>query len=513
MDRSRAEEGIVYLVGAGPGDPGLLTLRGAACLGEADTAVYDYLVNPRILNHLREDCERVYVGKKAGEHSLSQDKINTLLIEKCREGRCVVRLKGGDPFVFGRGGEEALALAKAGCRLEIVPGVTSGIAAPAYAGIPVTHRDRASIVTFVTGHEDPEKAASTIDWETLARVGGTLVFYMGVRNLDTIASSLIGHGLDRRTPAALVRWGTCPTQETLTGTLEDIAAQANASDFKPPAVLVVGDVVALRREIAWFETRPLFGQRILVTRARAQASEFVRRLDALGADVVEFPVMRIAPPEDAEPLRRAAREANGYDWIVFTSVNAVEAFFDAMRAEGLDARSLGGVRICAIGPATAARLEDFGLSADLIPDDYIAEAVAESLIATGEIRGTRILLPRSALGRPHLPETLREHGAQVDEVETYRTLRETPDNADAVRRDLEDGAIRVVTFASSSAVRYFVESLGDDVLRRIPRSARLASIGPETTKTLRSLTDRPIDEARQHTIEGMIQLLIEVLSK
>jgi uroporphyrinogen III methyltransferase/synthase len=505
--------GRVWLVGAGPGDPGLITVRGAECLRQAEVVIYDYLANPRLLELVPPECEKIYVGKKAGAHTLQQDEIDALLVAKCREGKRVVRLKGGDPFVFGRGGEEALALAEAGCAFGVVPGITAGIAAPAYAGIPVTHRGIAATVTFVTGHEDPTKEDSDIDWESLARVGGTLAFYMGVSNLRPITTQLIRHGRPPSTPVALIQWGTWPAQRTLTGTLESIARLAEQENFKPPAVTLVGEVVSLRERLGWFESRPLFGRKIVVTRSRAQAGELSVRLEELGAAVVEFPVIRIVAPDDPAPFERAVAGVASYAWVIFTSVNAVDVFLMRLHAMGRDARAFGPARICAVGPATAARLATFGLRADLMPPKYVAESIVESLRVLGELRGQRFLLPRTDIGRDLLPDALRNLGAIVDDVTAYRTVLESPPGAGDLLKDLQKGRIAAVTFTSSSTVRNFVQIVGASEFRQIAQCVLLASIGPETTKTLAEFTERSIVQSEEYTIEGLVRLLTEELGR
>jgi uroporphyrinogen III methyltransferase / synthase len=510
---SEAPKGVVFLVGAGPGDPGLITVRGRECVQWAQVLVYDYLANPRLVNLAPTACERIYVGKKAGAHTLKQEEINALLVAKCREGKRVVRLKGGDPFVFGRGGEEALALREAGCAFEVVPGVTAGVAATAYAGIPVTHRGLASAVTFITGHEDPDKEESAVDWESLGRSTGTLVFYMGVSNLRGIAARLIEAGRRADTPVALIQWGTWPAQRTLTGTLGDVAEKAEAAGFKPPAVTVVGDMVSLREQLSWFEERPLFGRRIVVTRSRAQASDLSRRLEALGAEVIEFPVIRIEPPEDRAPLEAAVGRVAEYQWIVFTSVNGADAFFAVLRAQGKDARALCGARVCAIGPATAARVAEHGLIVDLVPPEYVAESVAESFARVGGVSGARFLLPRAADARSFLREALEGMGAIVNEVVAYRTVLEAPQNVEDLQKQLLDGAVDAVTFTSSSTVRNFAQLVGEDCLRKAGEKVLFASIGPETTKTLREYTDARIGQAAEYTMSGLVALLTSELMK
>jgi len=499
-------DGIVYLVGAGPGDPGLLTLRGRAVLAQADAVVYDALLSPRLLGHAPAEAERIYVGKRSDRHTLPQDEINALLVERARAGQTVVRLKGGDPFVFGRGGEEALALADAGVPFEVVPGVTAGVAALAYAGIPATHRDRASALGMITGHAASDKTADPLDWEALARWPGTLVFYMGVKNLPHIFRSLARAGMDAATPAAAVRWGTTPQQTTVTGTLATLPDRAAEAGLEPPAVIVVGDVVGLRERLAWFETLPLLGRRILVTRARAQASRLVEQLDALGAETVEAPAILIEPPEDSGPLLAAAREAGGFDWIVFTSVNGVDAFFDALAETGGDARALAGVRLAAIGPATAERLGGHGLRADLQPATYTGAAVAEALAEAADLDGAAILLPRADIAPPDLADALTAGGARVTEVTAYRTAAD-PAGAEAAAEALQAGRADWITFTSSSTVRNLVDAVGTDAVR--DSGANLASIGPTTSAALREVGLAPTVEATEHTIPGLVAAILE----
>lgn len=498
--------GKVYLIGAGPGDPKLLTLRGAELLAAAEFVVYDALVHPAILEHAPASAERQFVGKRGGEPSVSQDAITGLLVELAGRFDVVVRLKGGDPFVFGRGGEEAEALAAAGIAFEVVPGVTAGVAAPAYAGIPVTHRGLASSVTFVTGHEDPTKERSDLDWTHLAQVGGTIVFYMGVRRMAENLGRLMSAGLPADTPAALIEWGTYPRQRTLTATVATLAGEAERAGFGAPALVVVGDVISLRDRLAWIETRPLFGTRVLVTRARAQASGFASRLEALGAEVIQFPTIRITAPTDPEPLRSAVARVEEYDWVVFTSVNGVERFWTAMRQAGRDARSLGGVHVCAIGPATAAALEMEGVRADVVPDEFVSEAVVEALAAEVELAGARILLPRAEVAREALPVLLRERGAAVDEVAAYRTVPDSREAAELSAR-LTAGEIDVLTFTSSSTVKNFVDAVGTAI-----GSARVASIGPITSATARELGLEVAIEAKEYTITGLVDALQALVS-
>jgi len=393
---------IVYLIGAGPGDPGLLTLKGQSCIARSDVVIYDYLAAPELLAHAGDDAELIYVGKKGGDHTLPQAGINDLIVAKARQGRIVARLKGGDPFIFGRGGEEVERLIEEGIDFEVVPGVTSAVAAPAYAGIPLTHRQFTSSVTFVTGHEDPTKETSSINWKALAQGGGTLVFFMGVKNLTYIAERLLHYGMSPETPAALVRWGTTPRQQTVTGALATIADIAAAAGMAPPALIVIGEVVRLREKMKWFETRPLFGKSIVVTRARAQASDLVSRLAELGAVCHEVPAIRIMPEEDYGPMDRAISEINTYDWLIFTSVNGVDFFFNRLFHAGLDARALGRIRTAVIGPATAERLLGFGIKTDILPDSFRAESVIDAF-KKEPVAGKRMLLPRAKEARPILP--------------------------------------------------------------------------------------------------------------
>ncbi|HUU92505.1 MAG TPA: uroporphyrinogen-III C-methyltransferase [Phycisphaerae bacterium] len=498
-------QGRVYLVGAGPGDPGLMTLRGREVLATADVVVYDALISERLLDYAPAAAERIYVGKRASRHTLPQDGINALLVEKARAGATVVRLKGGDPFVFGRGGEEALALAEAGIDFEVVPGVTAAVAAAAYAGIPVTHREMASAVGFVTGHEAEDKADSALDWDALARWPGTLVFYMGVRNLPAISENLIAHGRSPDTPAAAVRWGTTPRHQTLTGTLATLPQAVEEAGLKAPAVILVGEVVTLRDRLQWFERRPLLGRRIVVTRARAQASALAERLESLGAETIQAPAIRIEPPDDPEPLAQAAREAASYDWIVFTSVNGVEAFFGALADAGLDARALATARLATIGPATTERLTRFGLQSDLQPETFTGAAVAEALAATGDLTGEHVLLPRADIAPKDLPDALAAQGAEVSDIIAYRTVPDTA-GCDAVAQALEANEIDWLTFTSSSTVRNVVAAVGADRARA--SRARIASIGPTTSATLREAGLEPTVEADPHTIPGLVVAIL-----
>jgi uroporphyrinogen III methyltransferase/synthase len=503
--------GTVYLVGAGPGDPGLLTLRGGELLVNCDAIVYDALANPELLAlarvHERETRVEVYdAGKRGGAaDSASQDDINALLIRLAGEGKRVVRRKGGDPLVFGRGSEEAQALAAAGVRFEIVPGVTAGIAAPAYAGIPVTHRGVSTSVTFVTGHEDPQKDATTVDWRALAKSGGTIVLYMGVKSLPRIAKALVDGGMPADTPAAAIQWGTHPHQRTATATVSTLADVIKREGLEAPVITVIGNVVALRKEIGWFDSRPLFGKRVVVTRARSQASSLSEQLSAAGAQVVEMPATRIERA-DGGPLRKAIAQLSEYGWVTFTSQNAVRIFWDALRDAGRDARALAGVKLAAVGPATSAALLDRGLAVDVSPDRFVAEALLDALRDRRDVRGARVLYAAAEGARETLYEGLEEIGAIVDQVVLYRSVPDG-DGADALRAELERGEIDLVTFTSASSVNAFVDAVGEDAARRAPA----VSIGPITSNAARA---RGLDvkaEAARSTIDGLVEAACLVL--
>ncbi|MBK9306340.1 MAG: uroporphyrinogen-III C-methyltransferase [Nitrospira sp.] len=482
MTTVKQTSGKVYLVGAGPGDPGLLTVRGKACLEQADVVLYDYLANPALLSYAPDHAERLYVGRRGKKAYPEQESINQLLIERARAQKVVVRLKGGDPFVFGRGGEEAEALAAAGIEFEVVPGVTAAVAVPAYAGIPVTHRTLASTLTIVTGHEDPEKPSTTLDWSRLAGSHGTLVFLMGMKNLSMITTRLISEGLAPSTPVAIIRWGTRVSQHTVVGTLADIVDKADAAQLEPPTVIVVGEVVKLRPTLNWFEQRPLFGKRVLMTRAKEQAGELAALLADYGADAVEAPTIQIVNPIDWAPVDLAISAIRSYTWIIFTSVNGVDRFMTRVWAKGLDSRCLAGRRLCCIGPRTAQELETFGVKADLIPAAYQAEGVLEALLRE-DLRKVRVLIPRAEVAREILPEELRAHGAHVDVIPVYRTVTPTQDDAEW-RQQLMDHHIHVVTFTSSSTVKNFVAmSGGIDTVRPLLQSVTIACIGPITART------------------------------
>jgi uroporphyrinogen III methyltransferase/synthase len=506
--------GIVYLVGAGPGDPGLITVAGVEALRSADVVVYDRLAHPGLLAHAPAGAERIYAGKQADRHTLRQEEINDVLAGRAQAGKRVVRLKGGDPFVFGRGGEEAEYLAERGIRFVVIPGVTSAIAAPAYAGIPLTHRDAASSFAVITGHERNDEsgirneeagaAESRRRWDRIAHGADTLVFLMGVENLGEIVARLTEHGRGRDTPVALIRWGTwAGMQETLTGTLADIVERVRAAGFKAPAVTVVGDVVKLRSALRWYDVDPLFGKRIVVTRARTQASALISALRSRGAEPIEFPLIRSACPVDGgRALMEAVGKVEDYSWICFSSANAVSAFADALRAAGKDARALAAARIAAVGPATEDALREARLVVDYVPDQFTGAALAESL--PEPVAGSRILALRAEDGEEALVETLRARGAAVDAAPAYRTVIDGA-GAEIVKQRLAEGSIDSVTFTSSSTVKNFASALG---VAALPAQVAIACIGPTTARTAEELLGRPPDiVAEEHSINGLLDAL------
>ncbi|MGZ5348045.1 MAG: uroporphyrinogen-III C-methyltransferase [Solirubrobacterales bacterium] len=494
-----AAPGIAYLVGAGPGDPGLMTARALELLVAADVVVHDRLIPDGALEVARPEAELVYVGKEPGRPSTPQEQINELLIKHARAGKLVVRLKGGDPFVFGRGGEEAEALAAAGIPFEVVPGVSAGVAAPAYAGIPVTHREEASAVAFVTGHEDPAKPETSLDYEALARFPGTLVFYMGVKSLPRISERLIAAGRDASEPAAVIERGTLPGQRVVSAPLERIGAEAAAAGIKPPALTVVGHVAARREQIAWLERRPLHGVKVVITRARAQASELSRRLEALGAEAIELPAIRIVPRTDSAELSRAVESIHAYALVCLTSPNGVRLLFEAMAEQGRDARALANAQVAAIGPGTARALAEHGIAADVVPERYVAESLVESL-AELPLEGKPVLIARAVEARDVLPDALRERGAEVDVVALYETVAEQPSEEEIEAAQSAD----FITFTSSSTVKNLVEALGE----RLPRGARVVSIGPVTSDAAREAGLEVAVEAERHDIEGLVAALL-----
>ncbi|MFK5953583.1 MAG: uroporphyrinogen-III C-methyltransferase [Desulfobacterium sp.] len=503
MDKTN---GKIYLIGAGPGDPGLITVKAAECIKAADVVVYDYLAAPALLSYAREDAEIIYVGKKGGDHTLTQDKINELLAQKAEQGHVVARLKGGDPFIFGRGGEEAEVLIKRNIDFEVVPGVTSAVAAPAYAGIPLTHRDYTSSVSLITGHEDPRKETSSIQWDCFAKSGSTLVFLMGVKNLPNIVTQLTANGKSPQTPVALVRWGTTTLQETVSGTLENIVEKVQEAKLKPPAIIVVGEVVSLRENMKWFENKPLFGKKIVVTRARVQASGLVDKLRQLGAHCVEIPTIKVVAPEDNTPLVDAVKSLDQYEWIIFTSVNGVKYFFKTLFAQGLDVRALGNHQFACIGPVTRDELEKFGIISDVLPETYRAESVVDAFKDHG-ISDKRILLPRAMEARTILPEELRNMGAHVHEVTAYET-RQVSNAKDELMALLKDGKIDMVTFTSSSTVKNFMALIPEEDRASLLSEVIHACIGPITEDTAISLGLAPQIVADTYTIDGLVDVIV-----
>jgi len=500
--------GKVYLIGAGPGDPGLMTLKGKAALERADCVIHDVLINAALLRFTRDDCERISAGSLGPDRQTRQIAINRLLVSKSREGRIVARLKGGDPFVFGRGGEEAEALAKAGIAFEVVPGITSGYAAPAYAGIPVTHRDFTTSVSFVAGHQESLKPESAVDWEGLAKGSGTLVFFMGTGTLEQIAHALVKHGRAPETPAAVIRWGTRPNQEVVTGTLADIAARA--AHLEPPTVIVVGEVVTLREQLRWFERLPLFGKRIVITRAREQAGALREELSALGAGVVEIPTIEIRPPASWEPLDAAIRRLEGFNYLLFTSANGVRNFLDRLKAGGQDVRDLKGLTIGAIGPATAAELAKTGIRVDLLPREYRAEGLLEAL-KDRDLRGKAFLIPRAKVARDLVPRALAEKGARVEVVEAYETV--VPQLPREELERLFTPPPDVITFTSSSTASNFAKLAGEENVASILRGVAIASIGPVTSTTLRKLGLNVSIEPSESTIPALIAAVVEFFKR
>ncbi len=501
------KKGVVYLIGAGPGDPKLITVKGLECIKNSDTIVYDRLAGDRLLAFAKPGTELIYVGKSPDRHTLKQDEINQLLVEKAYQGKTIARLKGGDPFVFGRGGEEAEVLSEAGIPFEIVPGVTSAIAAPAYAGIPVTHRDFTSTLAIITGNEDPLKDDSSIQWEKIATGVGTLVFLMGMSNLPNITKRLIDNGRSPLTPAALVRWGTRPEQQTLTGTLGNIGEKANRAGFTNPAVIIVGEVVSLREKLGWYEKKPLFGKRVLVTRSREQASALSEAIEDLGGDPFEFPTIGVAEPEDYKLLDQAIDKLSAFKWVIFTSVNGVAYFFNRMRRRQKDIRELAGARICAIGPKTRESLENYGLLVDYVPGEYRAEEIIAGL--QGKVNaGERVLLPRADIARKVLAEALTGMGALVTDVTAYRTVMGSGDSAEIIRK-LLNREIQAVTFTSSSTVQNFVKMLKFPDLKTLLAGVTVACIGPITADTARDLGLKVDVVAREYTIVGLVAAILE----
>ncbi|MSU62861.1 MAG: uroporphyrinogen-III C-methyltransferase [Pedosphaera sp.] len=502
------KKGFVYLVGAGPGDTGLMTLRGAEVMARADVVVYDALVNADLLRLAPREAEIIFGGKRAKCRSIPQGEKNQLLVEKACEGKIVVRLKGGDPYIFGRGAEEAEELAAAGIPFEVVPGVSSISAVPNYAGVPLTHRELSSGFTVITGHEHSDKPEDAVDWAQVAATPGTKVVMMATERMGEIARRLMAHGMPPKTPVAMVRWGTTGQQQSIDGTLATIGELVTRAGFRAPSVTVIGEVVRLRDRLNWFEKRPLFGQRVVVTRARDQAGDFARQFAELGAEVLEIPTIKIVPPEQKENLKDAMLALNEYDWIIFTSTNGVTEFFNYFFKAFDDMRDIGGPRIAAVGPSTAAKLREMHLKVDVMPKEYLASEIVRALTAYQSIENVRILLLRAEVANPDLPRELEKCGAIVDDVACYRTVPETEDISGAAARLIEAGA-DWVTFTSGSTVACFHERFNLPELKSKYPKMRLASIGPETSKAIRNLKLEPDVEAREHTTDGLVAALIK----
>ncbi len=502
--------GKVYLVGAGPGDPGLITVRGKSLLEKAEVVVYDYLAGKKLLKHAPASAELIYVGKKGGvQHSHTQEEINQMLVDQAYLGKTVVRLKGGDPFIFGRGGEEVQRLHAAGVPFEVVPGVTSATAAATYAGIPITHRDYTASVAFLTGHEDPTKENSGINWEKLATGVGTLVIYMGIKNLPIIVANMIKYGRDPKTPVAVVRWASTPEQRSVVGTLETIAQVVIDAGIKPPSLIIIGEVVSLRSTIDWYEKRPLFGKKIIVTRTREQASDLVAGLEEFGANCLEYSTINIQPVDSYAALDDELERINEYHWILFTSLNGVKYFFERLYGKGMDARRLKGPEIAVVGKSTADLLLKYGVHADLIPNVFTGEGLAQSLLDQG-VEGRNILIPRALQGREILPETLRGAGAQVTVVPVYQNCPAQGDK-EFLRAELEKGGVAMVTFTSSSTVRNFLALLdaeNQDELKKLLAGVKIAAIGPITAKTVTDSGLKVDVQPEQHTIPAMIEAIV-----
>ncbi len=502
--------GKVYLVGAGPGDPGLITIRGKYLLERAEVLVYDYLASPKLLKHVPKNATMIYAGKKGGtKHTHTQEEINQMLVDWALAGKTVVRLKGGDPFIFGRGGEELEELAKAGISFEVVPGVTSATAAATYAGIPITHRAYTASVSFITGHEEPGKENSNVDWSKLATGAGTLVIYMGIKNLPIIVDNLIDNGRDPKTPVAVVRWASTPEQQSVVGTLETIVARVEEEAIKPPALIIVGEVVALRDTLDWFEKRPLFGKRIVVTRTREQASELVASLEGFGAECLEYSTIQVEALEAYDILDEELERLNEYHWVLFSSINAVQYFFERLYAKKMDARHLKGPMVAAVGKATADFLLRYGIVADLIPAVYTAEGLAQSLLDFG-VEGRNILIPRAVKAREFLPETLRGAGAQVVVAPVYRNVP-PPTGKEDLRAELVNGKVDMISFTSSSTVTNFlsmIDAANQEELTTLLSGIKIAAIGPVTAKTVtdNGLTVDVIPEA--FTIPTMVAAIV-----
>jgi uroporphyrinogen III methyltransferase/synthase len=506
------KKGKVYLIGAGPGDIGLLTIKGFKCLQKAEAVVYDFHLNAQILNYINHDAEFIYAGKRGGHHAMTQDEINQALVDKAKEGKIVCRLKGGDPFVFGRGGEEAEALVKEAIEFEVIPGVSSSIAAPAYAGIPLTHRKYSSSFAVITGNEDITKPESSIDWSKFSNGFDTLVFLMGVKNVVAITSKLIEHGKSPDTPAAVVRWGTRPDQKTVVSTLKDIAGLVKEENIRPPAVMVVGNVVKLRDTLKWYENKPLFGQRILITREYTKDYE---PLEDLGAEVFEFPTIEIVPPESYKELDESIDTVETYNWIIFTSANGFKYFMQRLLYKNRDIRDLRGIKICAIGTKTAEAIRNYGIKVDLIPEEFNAEGLIEAFLKEvrsqkSEVRsltGFKILLPRAELAREVFPQKVRELGGEIDTPVAYRAIKPEK-HGKRLKRFLKEGRISTATFTSAATFNNFVDIMGKDAIE-ILKDVTIAAIGPVTAKAIEKAGLKVTIMPKEATIQAMVDEIIQ----
>ncbi|KNY28004.1 uroporphyrinogen-III C-methyltransferase [Pseudobacteroides cellulosolvens] len=501
------KKGIVYILGAGPGDYGLLTLKAADCIRKADVIVYDRLINASIFSLAKKDAEYINVGKMPDHHAVPQETINQILLDKALEGRVVARVKGGDPFIFGRGGEEAEVLQKNGIEFEIVPGITSAVAAAAYAGIPVTHREYCSSLHIITGHEKPGRDESFIDYEVISKLEGTLVFLMGMKNLDEISTNLIKHGKKSTTPAAVIERGTTISQRVVVGTLEDISKKVIDEGIKSPAVTVIGNVVALSERLNWFPKGKLKGKRIVVTRAREQASSLVEEIRKLGGDVIEFPTIRIEEPLDYQHFDRVLRDLNTYKWVVFTSVNGVKGFFKRMRTLKIDIRSLAGIHIAAVGEATAMELSEVGLNVDYMPDDYTTKELLKGLVELMG-KGEKVLLARADIASKELSEGLKSNDIDFEELTVYRTVMEASMKS-TVEDYLKQNKVDFITFASSSTVKNFIEILGKENMELLSKT-KIVCIGPVTSQTAKESGLFVSAVADKYTIDGLVDKLVEL---
>jgi uroporphyrinogen III methyltransferase / synthase len=505
-------KGTVYLVGAGPGDAGLLTLRGAELLRRADVVIYDMLVNTDLLRLAPATAELISRGSQGKAGALSQEQLNELLVAKAREGKCVVRLKGGDPYIFGRGGEEAEELSAARIPFEVVPGVSSIVAAPNYAGIPLTHRDHCSTFTVLTGHEHPDKPDSNLNFDEIARIPGTKVILMGQKLLRELTDTLVAKGLPPETPVAMVRWGTTGRQQSVVGTLADIADLAAEKKISAPVITIIGSVVGLRSKLNWFENRPLFGKRIVVTRTREQASRLAQQLGELGAEVLEIPTIKITAPDNKQSIVEALLELSSYNWLVFTSPNGVTAFFDLFFKRFQDLRDIGGVRIAAIGPATAAKLKELHLQVDVTPEEALGSKIAAAMDKFENVENLKICLLRAEVANPDLPKALEDLRAIVDDIPVYKTVPETEDLTGSVAKLMEGGADWITFTSASTAEHFHVRFDLPKLLEKFPQ-IKLASIGPETSKAIRELGLEPAVEAKKHTIDGLVETLLAFAKK